>query len=267
MSLVRLRYRKTKGGFYGDNHELGISDSSERLCTRLLETTHMPPSDTIFEDDLFKEACQRLSGKNEARVTQDIARLLVSSAETLALRGMKQFNVLVESIRKLQPGIAEVMHFSYFVGIYYMQFPFLTNEVKCGASGLAIADRQNAHSMTLAVRGIVELFKLARKERELLTFSISHDDDGIRIHGYYPLYKHGLSLLGKIREVIDALPDDFDLEKKADHTEKEKATEPSRLSHRLDDHVPASEQAEAGVEPITPEASTQTAAKKKPKKG
>ena len=41
---------------------------------------------------------------------------------------------------------------------YYMYFPFLTCEVKCGAAALDVADRQNAHSMTLAVRGIVELF-------------------------------------------------------------------------------------------------------------
>jgi hypothetical protein len=40
-----------------------------------------------------------------------------------------------------------------------MLFSFLTCEVKCGSAGLDIADRQNAHSMTLAVRAIVELFK------------------------------------------------------------------------------------------------------------
>jgi hypothetical protein len=66
-----------------------------------------------------------------------------------------------------------------------MYFPFLTCEVKCGTTGLDIADRQNTHSMTLAVRGIVELFKLAKREnelhRELLTFSISHDHRTVRL--------------------------------------------------------------------------------------
>jgi len=46
---------------------------------------------------------------------------------------------------------------------YYMYFPFLTCEVKCGASALDIADRQNAHSMALAVRGVVELFRLRKR--------------------------------------------------------------------------------------------------------
>ena len=39
-----------------------------------------------------------------------------------------------------------------------------TCEVKCGAAALDIADRQNAHSMTLAVRGIVELFRAVKRE-------------------------------------------------------------------------------------------------------
>ena len=41
---------------------------------------------------------------------------------------------------------------SYFRAIHYMYyFPFFGCEVKCGNTGLEIADRQNAHSMTLAV--------------------------------------------------------------------------------------------------------------------
>lgn len=56
-----------------------------------------------------------------------------------------------------------------------MYFPFLTCEVKCGAAALDIADRQNAHSMILAVRGVVELFRLVKREkephREILAFS------------------------------------------------------------------------------------------------
>jgi hypothetical protein len=46
-----------------------------------------------------------------------------------------------------------------------MYFPFLTCEVKCGAAALNIADQQNAHSMTLIVRGTVELFRLVKREK------------------------------------------------------------------------------------------------------
>jgi hypothetical protein len=72
-----------------------------------------------------------------------------------------------------------------------MYFPFLTCEVKCGSTALDVADRQNAHSMTLAVRGIVELFRLMKREKELhqeiLDFSISHNDRAVRIYGHYPV--------------------------------------------------------------------------------
>ena len=74
---------------------------------------------------------------------------------------------------------------------YYMYFPFLTCEVKCGAAALDIADRQNAHSMTLAVRGIVELFRAVKREDEvnqkILAFSVSHDHQSVRIYGHYPV--------------------------------------------------------------------------------
>ena len=45
--------------------------------------------------------------------------------------------------------------------------------------------------MTLAVRGIVELFRLVKREnelnREILAFSISHDHHTVRIFGHYPV--------------------------------------------------------------------------------
>jgi hypothetical protein len=77
------------------------------------------------------------------------------------------------------------------MGTWRMYFRFFTCEVKCGAEGLDVADRQNAHSMTLAVRGIVELFKYVGREkelhREILAFSVSHDDKSVRIYGHYPV--------------------------------------------------------------------------------
>ena len=63
--------------------------------------------------------------------------------------------------------------------------------MKCGAAALDIADRQNAHSMTLAVRGIVELFRAVKREdevnRKILAFSVSHDHRSVRIYGHYPV--------------------------------------------------------------------------------
>ena len=72
-----------------------------------------------------------------------------------------------------------------------MYFLFPTCEVKCSAVALDVADRQNAHSMTLAVRAVVELFRLVKREKELhqeiLAFSISHDHSSVRIYSHYPV--------------------------------------------------------------------------------
>ena len=140
---------------------------------------------------VFETTCQKIHNKTEARVIQDISRLIVPSAESLATFRTKHLNILTESegwnnsipftstrpqpnssvgfrrdaftedqLAKLSPFICDFIagDQSFFMTTYYMYFPFLTCEVKCGAAALDIADRQNAHSMALAVRGIVELF-------------------------------------------------------------------------------------------------------------
>ena len=54
-----------------------------------------------------------------------------------------------------------------------------------------IVDRQNAYSMTLAVRGIVELFRAVKREdelnRKIFAFSVLHDHTSVRIYGHYPV--------------------------------------------------------------------------------
>jgi hypothetical protein len=56
---------------------------------------------------------------------------------------------------------------SLFISTYYIYFPFLIYKVKYGAAALNITDRQNTYSMTMAVRGVVELFRLVKREKEL----------------------------------------------------------------------------------------------------
>jgi hypothetical protein len=93
-------------------------------------------------------------------------------------------------LQKLQPfiGIATTES-SYFAATYDVYFPFLTSEVKCGASALDVADRQNANSQTVALRGLFELFRLVGRERELHEqvngFSVSHSDENVRIWGHF----------------------------------------------------------------------------------
>lgn len=204
---------------------LDIISSSKALLKTLLEAQQAVPADSLFRDDIFEAACQKIHNKNEARVIQDISRLMVPSAESLATFGAKHLDILIESVNegwnnsmpltgtrpqpdysvgftreafnddqlaKLSPFIGDFVSGdqSLFMATYYMYFPFLTCEVKCGAAALDVADRQNAHSMTLAVRAITELFRAVNRESEVLrqiqAFSISHDHGSVRIYGHYP---------------------------------------------------------------------------------
>ncbi|KLU90588.1 hypothetical protein MAPG_10440 [Magnaporthiopsis poae ATCC 64411] len=215
---------QTKGSYMRAS-ELGVTDASKDLVRDLLDGEQSLPNGTHFDDDIFVAACQNLVGANEARVVQDVSRLIVPSAESLALRnkcykhlvesvnagwnnsiplvgprpqpdyavGFKQQAFTKEQLNKLSPFIGDVISGdqSFFMGTYYMFFPFLTCEVKCGAGELEVADRQNAHSMTLAVRAVVELFRAVGREheidRQILAFSVSHNYKSVQIYGHYPV--------------------------------------------------------------------------------
>jgi hypothetical protein len=107
--------------------------------------------------------------------------------------GFKREAFTTAQLDKLAPFIGDFISGdeSFAMATFYMYFPFLTCEVKCGAAALDIADRQNAYSMTLAVRAAVNLFRLVDREmelhREILAFSISHDHRSVRIYGHYPV--------------------------------------------------------------------------------
>jgi hypothetical protein len=72
-----------------------------------------------------------------------------------------------------------------------MLFSFLICEAKCDLTRFNITDRQNAYSITLTVKAIIELFKTVKREkklyRKILAFSISYNHETIRIYKYYPM--------------------------------------------------------------------------------
>ncbi|TGO62214.1 hypothetical protein BCON_0021g00270 [Botryotinia convoluta] len=219
---IRLSYEtilSTKGSFMGKS-DLGITDTSKRLCRTLLEAEQSVPQDTLFRDDLFEETCESIRARNETMVVRDISPLICPSAQVLRIYGAKHLKPLHESVnegwnsaipfygprpqpdysvgfgrsaftddqlKKLTPFVGEIADTftSYFMATWQIAVLRLSD----------IADRQNAHSMTLAVRGTVELFRLVKREKELhqeiLGFSISHDHRTVRIYGHYPIIDEG----------------------------------------------------------------------------
>ncbi|KAK4146360.1 uncharacterized protein C8A04DRAFT_25870 [Dichotomopilus funicola] len=149
---------------------LDLASASQALCRSLLETMQPVPGHSLFRDDIFKATWWNNSIPfTEPRPQPDYSV------------GFRREAFTEEQLTKLSPFLGDFIagDQSLFMTTYYMYFPFLTCEVKCGAAALDIADRQNAHSLTLAVRAIVELFRAVKREDEvhqqILAFSISHD--------------------------------------------------------------------------------------------
>ncbi|OAX79028.1 hypothetical protein ACJ72_06654 [Emergomyces africanus] len=214
---------ESKGSFM-KKARVGITDRSSTLIESLLDTVPTVPENSLFRDDLFDTTCEKIQHENEARIVRDIGLLIVPSADILATYGASHLECLDEGVNKgwnnsipfcgprpqpdysvgfkrsaftddqlekLKPFIGDWEYTSFFMATDTMHFPFLTCEVKCGEVALDIADRQNTHSMTLAVRAVVELFKLVKREkeidREILAFSVSHDHTAVRIYGHYAI--------------------------------------------------------------------------------
>lgn len=218
---------------------LRVVETDKTLCKNLLNNEQPLPKDSLFNDDLFESTCEDIANRNEARVIQDIGRLIVPAPEELFRRGAKHLKHLIETVnegwiksiplvkgprpqpdfavglkytaftpeqrKKLEPSIGDWQTTSRLVATAEMYFPFLTVEVKCGNEALNIADRQNAHSATFAANAVVELYKLVSRQdelnRKILSFSISHDNDAVRIYGHYALIKGKQTLF--YREPVD----------------------------------------------------------------
>jgi hypothetical protein len=219
---------ENEGSYMREFDDDDIPKNVRDLCRTLLDTEQTVPQDSLFRDDRFKKTCRNIQDRNESMVIRDIGLLIVPSAQTLATSGATHLNHLYETtnegwnsalsfpfhktrpqpdysvgfgrsaftqeqLSKLKPFVGEPGSkvLTHFMATTRMYFPFLTCEVKCGAAALDVADRQNAHSMTVAVRALVELFRFVGREkelhREILAFSISHDHTSVRIYGHYPV--------------------------------------------------------------------------------
>ncbi|EED11653.1 conserved hypothetical protein [Talaromyces stipitatus ATCC 10500] len=174
----------------------------------------------LFDDEFIEDFHNTLRNRSEARLLVDLHPLLMPSAENLFIQGKDELKNVIDGYNdpwlktepiygpKPQPDHARGLRWSTFsdnqrrkLGIkpgeksLYavredMYFPYLTAEIKCGNQALEFADRQNMHSMCIALRAVVSLAEAAGRlgevNRRLLGFSISHELEGVRIYGHYP---------------------------------------------------------------------------------
>ncbi|KAL2800598.1 hypothetical protein BJX66DRAFT_291158 [Aspergillus keveii] len=91
----------------------------------------------------------------------------------------------------LEPYLSTDANTSTFQASSDLIFPFLTAEGKDFDGSIKEADKENLHHMTRAMKGVVELFKAVKREKELdcriLGFSISFDFETVKIHAHYPV--------------------------------------------------------------------------------
>jgi len=88
-----------------------ILKDMEDLCQMLLKKEQTVPQDSLFRKDIFKKTCRKIEDRNEARVIQDIARLIVPSAETLATYGATHLDHLIEGVNESWKGNIAVDQF------------------------------------------------------------------------------------------------------------------------------------------------------------
>ena len=212
-------------GIYLDEDKATISEDEADLCRSFLDANQPVPKISLFQDDLFKATTSRYRHRSEAMVFRDITPLITPSAELLYAFGSTHLVHLREEIDTIwtkciclasgprpKPDFAvglkssaftevELEKLTPYVGGYNetcfvkvtnnIFFPFLTCEAKCGEVGVCVADRQNAHSASIAVNAVVQLYKAVSREKEvdrkILAFSVSHNNEYVKIYGHYAL--------------------------------------------------------------------------------
>jgi hypothetical protein len=210
---------ETKGCFMRQSSAGPISEDIA-LCEQLLREPVEIPQGTLFDDECMRDFHNTLRNRSEARLLVDLHPLVMPSAENQYIRGRDALKNVIDGYNdpwlktepiygpKPQPDHARGLKWSTFsenqrrkLGIQPeekspytaredMYFPYLTAEIKCGNQALELADRQNMHSMCIALRAVVCLSQAAgcpeKVHRRLLGFSISHELESLRIYGYYP---------------------------------------------------------------------------------
>lgn len=209
---------ETKGSFMRAS-EQGLTEEDEAFCMTLYTNVQALPPDLLFDDDHFVKFHSNLHDRSEARITADLHSRIMPSVENICIGGRADFAGLIEGHNDLwvkaipffgpRPQPDHTIGFrwwnftqvqrrklnieptakSLYTAREEMYFPFFTGEVKCGRQGLDLADRPNAHSMTIHMRGVVDIYRRADRLTELhrraLGFSMSHDDKTARLYVHY----------------------------------------------------------------------------------
>ena len=206
-----------------------VSEESKKTCAELLQINVNTIGPTAVPQNKIGHILNDCQNRNEAMINRDITPLIIPSLRLLYHCGANNLEHVVDEVNadwynqcvlkgpRLRPDLAIGLSSSAFTEeeidklkrytsvdnwtqvTTQMFFPFLMCEVKCGREGLDIADRQNMHSCSVAVRALLRIEQEADKYRpekemekrtdnlngQVLIFSISHDQQDARLYGHY----------------------------------------------------------------------------------
>lgn len=202
-----------------------VSEASKNLCTDLEQISHQIIEPIIFPNEAIRKVIHMCHNRNEALVSRDVTPMIMPSIASLYFRGDSSLEHVIDEVNadwhshcvlegpRPRPDLAIGLFASAFTDeemeklkrymsvdnwaqvTMHMFFPFLMCEVKCGRDGLDMADRQNMHSCSVAVRALLRIQQEADKYRsekrmndlfrKVLVFSISHDQQDARLYGHY----------------------------------------------------------------------------------
>ncbi|KAL7822971.1 hypothetical protein V8C26DRAFT_418645 [Trichoderma gracile] len=214
-------YEFNRCGTYMSEHPRGLRPEATALYRELLNKEQPLPQKSLFDDDVIGETCERVRFKNETTLFRDITPLIAPSVALLA-NDHPHLGFLCEStdevwstaqpVVRIQPQPSYAVGFSseafteehfgkatdFFDDLYAaetspmkvtpdMFFPCLSLEI----GPISLGECQNAHSMTIGMRGVVELFRGVKREaelhRQILGWSIAHNHRRVEISAHYPV--------------------------------------------------------------------------------
>lgn len=208
-----------------------VSEQSKSLCIDLQQITHKSIEPTVFPTGVIRKVINFCRNRNEAIVNRDVTPMIMPSITSLYFGGDSSLEHVVDEVNadwydqcvlegpRLRPDLAiglfssaftegEIEKLKRYTSVnnwaqvtLQMWFPFLMCEVKCGREGLDVADRQNMHSCSVAVRALLRIEQEADKYRQgkeiekkadslngqVLVFSIAHDQQDARLYGHYAI--------------------------------------------------------------------------------
>ncbi|KAI9841853.1 MAG: hypothetical protein M1837_000323 [Sclerophora amabilis] len=207
-----------------------VSEESRKTCTELLQIDAHIIEPTAVPQDKIRNVVLDCRTRNEAMVNRYITPLMIPSIRLSYYCGASHLEHVVDEVNtdwyvqcvlegpRIRPDLAIGLSSSAFTEgetdklkrctsvdnwtqfTLQMFFPFLMCEVKCGREGLDVADRQNMHSSSVAVRALLRIEQEADTYRptkklnslngQVLVFSISHDQRIAHLNGHHAIM-HG----------------------------------------------------------------------------